>query len=86
MFFMIGVGLMLAVGPVSQIYLMAAPVLWVLAASALVIFGLTLASVDKLHPVSVDGLSKQELLQSLILTMNYLFIGAILTVSFRVTA
>ena len=92
MFFMVGVGLMLAVGPVSQIYLLAVPVLaalllgmtpalWALGASALAIFGLTLAGVDKLHPVSVGGLPGQELLQSLILTMNYLFIGAVLTVS-----
>ena len=92
MIFMVGVGLMLAVGPVSQIYLVAAPVLaalllgmapalWVLAASALAIFGITLAGVDKLHPVSVGGLPGDELLQSLILTMNYLFIGATLTVS-----
>ena len=92
MILMVGVGLMLAVGPVSQIYLVAAPVLaalllgmapalWVLAASALAIFGITLAGVDKLHPVYVGGLPGHELLQSLILTMNYLFIGATLTVS-----
>ena len=71
--FMTGVGLMLASGPVSQICLVAA--------SILVIFAATLAGVDKLHPVPVGGVPDQELLQPLILTMNELFIGAILTVS-----
>jgi diguanylate cyclase (GGDEF)-like protein/PAS domain S-box-containing protein len=89
MIFMIGVGLTLSVGPVSQIYLVAAPVLaaillgmtpalWALAGSALTIFTLTQAGFGKLN---IQGLADHTLLQSLIVTMNYLFIGAILTVS-----
>ncbi|MDB5916401.1 MAG: diguanylate cyclase [Massilia sp.] len=87
--FMIGVGLTLTVGPVSQVYLVAAPVLaavllgmtpalWTLAASAIAIFGLTWAGFGKLH---VGGLPDHALLQASILTVNYLFMGAILTVS-----
>ena len=89
MIFMVGVGLTLTVGAVSQVYLVAAPVLaavllgmapalWTLAASAVTIFCLTLAGYGKL---TVKGLADHALLQSVIVTMNYLFIGAILTVS-----
>ncbi|MDL2357588.1 MAG: EAL domain-containing protein [Pseudomonadota bacterium] len=87
--FLIGVGLMLAVGPVSQIYLMAAPVLaavllgmtpalWALGASGLTIFVLSFTGLARLH---VAGMPDQGILPALVITVNYLFIGAIITVS-----
>jgi diguanylate cyclase (GGDEF)-like protein/PAS domain S-box-containing protein len=87
--FLIGVGLMLTVGPVSQIYLVSAPVLaavllgmapalWALAGSALTLFGLSFAGFAKLH---VAGMQDYALAPALIFTVNYLFMGAIITVS-----
>jgi diguanylate cyclase (GGDEF)-like protein/PAS domain S-box-containing protein len=87
--FLIGVGLMLTVGPVSQIYLVAAPVLaavllgmtpalWALVGTALTIFALSFAGFAKLH---VAGMQAYSLMPALIITVNYLFIGAIITVS-----
>jgi diguanylate cyclase (GGDEF)-like protein/PAS domain S-box-containing protein len=87
--FMIGIGLMITVGPVSQIYLFAAPMLaavllgtWpaigALAASAFTVFGLSFWGYAKLH---VEGMPDHALLPSLIITVNYLFIGAVMTLS-----
>jgi diguanylate cyclase (GGDEF)-like protein/PAS domain S-box-containing protein len=87
--YLIGVGLMLTVGPVSQIYLVAAPVLaavllgvapalWALGATALTIFGLSFAGFANLH---VSGMAEYGLMPALVITINYLFIGAIMTVS-----
>jgi diguanylate cyclase (GGDEF)-like protein/PAS domain S-box-containing protein len=87
--YIVGVGLMLTVGPISQIYLMAAPLLGavllgkrpalgLLAGSALTIFALSWTGHARLH---VAGLQDATLLASAIITLNYLFIGAIMTLS-----
>jgi diguanylate cyclase (GGDEF)-like protein/PAS domain S-box-containing protein len=86
---MIGIGLMTTVGPVSQIYLFSvpllaalllgtAPALWALGASALTIFILSFAGYAKLH---IAGMPDYAFLPSLMITINYLFIGAIITMS-----
>ncbi|MET0857462.1 MAG: diguanylate cyclase, partial [Telluria sp.] len=85
--FTVGIGLMLVVGSVSQIYLVAVPVLaavligmWpaltALGISALAIFLLSAMGVAKLHAADTVGW-----VQALIITVNYLFIGAIITLS-----
>ncbi|MET0857324.1 MAG: EAL domain-containing protein [Telluria sp.] len=87
--FLIGVGLMLTVGPVSQIYLVSVPILAALllgmrpalaalGISGLTIFALSAAGVAKLH---IAGMPDYGLMPSLIIAVNYLFLGAILTVS-----
>ena len=89
MLFLVGVGLMLGVGAVSQIFLMAPPVLAVvllgtrqalgaLVVSALTILGLGLSGHAKLY---VAGLGHDELLSSLIVTLNYLCVGALITIT-----
>jgi diguanylate cyclase (GGDEF)-like protein/PAS domain S-box-containing protein len=89
-FFLIGIGLMLNIGPVSQVYMLATPVLaaillgvWpglaALAISALSILGLGLAGYAKLYVVT--GMPDYGLLPSLIVTLNYLFIGTLITLS-----
>jgi diguanylate cyclase (GGDEF)-like protein/PAS domain S-box-containing protein len=85
--YLIGIGLMLTIGPVSQIYLIAPPVLAVvllgiwpalaaLGVSALAILGLSLTGHAKLY---VTGMPEYELLPSLIVTLNYLCIGILIT-------
>jgi diguanylate cyclase (GGDEF)-like protein/PAS domain S-box-containing protein len=85
----IGVGLMITVGPVSQIYLFSLPLLAAtllgmrsamlcLGVSALTIFVLSYAGLAKMH---MAGMPEYGLLPSLMITLNYLFIGAIITVS-----
>ncbi|MEN3366218.1 MAG: hypothetical protein V7606_3492 [Burkholderiales bacterium] len=85
--YLIGIGLMLTIGPVSQIYLIAPPVLAVvllgiwpalaaLGVSALAILGLGLTGHAKLY---VTGMPEYELLPSLIVTLNYLCIGILIT-------
>jgi diguanylate cyclase (GGDEF)-like protein/PAS domain S-box-containing protein len=87
--FLVGIGLMLKVGPVSQVYLLAPPVLasillgvWpavsALALSATAILGLSLGGYAKLY---VTGMPDYALLPSLIVTINYLFIGTLITLS-----
>ncbi|KFI07570.1 bifunctional diguanylate cyclase/phosphodiesterase [Massilia sp. BSC265] len=89
MLFLVGVGLMLGVGAVSQIFLLAPPVLAVvllgtrqaLAAlflSAFTILGLGLGGHAQLY---VAGLAQDELLASLIVTLNYLCVGALITIT-----
>ncbi|QOY92644.1 EAL domain-containing protein [Massilia sp. UMI-21] len=86
--FLVGVGLMLAVGPVSQIFLMAPPVLAVvflgtrqalgaLALSGATILGLGLAGHAKLFVAGLD----HPLLASLVVTLNYLCVGAVITIT-----
>jgi diguanylate cyclase (GGDEF)-like protein/PAS domain S-box-containing protein len=81
---------MLNIGPVSQVYMLATPVLaaillgvWpglaALAISALSILGLGLAGYAKLYVVT--GMPDYGLLPSLIVTLNYLFIGTLITLS-----
>lgn len=85
--YLIGIGLMLTIGPVSQIYLMAPPILAVvflgiwpayaaLAASALAILGLGLSGHAKLV---VTGMPEYGLAPALVVTLNYLCIGFLLT-------
>jgi diguanylate cyclase (GGDEF)-like protein/PAS domain S-box-containing protein len=87
--YVIGVGLMMTVGPVSQIYLFSVPLLAAtllgmrsamlcLGVSALTIFVLSYAGLAKMH---MAGMPENGLLPSLMITLNYLFIGAIITAS-----
>ncbi|MDB5934592.1 MAG: diguanylate cyclase [Massilia sp.] len=87
--YMIGVGLMITVGPVSQIYLFAVPLLaaallgtrpalLALAATALTIFWLSYAGYAKLH---IAGMPEYALMPSLLITLNYLLIGSLITMS-----
>jgi diguanylate cyclase (GGDEF)-like protein/PAS domain S-box-containing protein len=87
--YMIGIGLMLTVGPVSQIFLMAPPVLgvvllnmrWALGAlgvsgASILVLGLT--GYARLY---VTGMEEHEFLPCLIVTLNYLFVGALITLT-----
>jgi len=87
--YLIGIGLMLTVGPVSQIFLMALPVLgvvllnmrWALGAlvwsgASILVLGLT--GYARLY---VTGLEEYQLLPCLIVTLNYLFVGALITLT-----
>jgi diguanylate cyclase (GGDEF)-like protein/PAS domain S-box-containing protein len=87
--YLVGVGLMLAVGAVSQIFLMGPPVLAVillgtrqallaLLLSAGTILGLGLSGHAELF---VRGLGNHGLLPSLVVTLNYLCVGAVITIS-----
>ena len=87
--YMIGIGLMLTIGPVSQIFLMALPVLGVVllgmrpALGALCfcgasIFFLGLGGYARLY---VTGMEEHALLPCLIVTLNYLFVGALITLT-----
>jgi diguanylate cyclase (GGDEF)-like protein/PAS domain S-box-containing protein len=84
-----GVFLLMAVGPVSQVYLMAVPVLTALlvglrgAVIALAINALTMYIVTAfgnvaMHAIGFDG---QPLLQALIITINFIFVDAVMTIS-----
>ncbi|HEU4851572.1 MAG TPA: EAL domain-containing protein [Telluria sp.] len=87
--FLIGVGLMLTVGPVSQIFLLAPPVmatvllgtrpaLATLSISALTILVLSLTGHAKLY---VTGLPDYALAPSLVVTLNYLCVAMMITFS-----
>ncbi len=87
--YLVGVGLMLMVGAVSQIFLMGPPVLAVillgtrqalfaLLLSAATILGLGLSGHAELF---VKGLGSHGLLSSLVVTLNYLCVGAVITIS-----
>ena len=87
--FIVGVGLLLKIGPISQIYMMVIPVLaalllgmqpalWGLALTSLTIFVLGL------HPdvaLQLRGVPASPVLRALIIALNYLFIAAVLTLS-----
>ena len=87
--YIVGVGLLLKIGPISQIYMMVIPVLaalllgmqpavWGLALTALTIFVLGL------HPdvaLQLRGAPASPVLRALIIALNYLFIAAVLTLS-----
>ncbi|MGZ8358501.1 MAG: putative bifunctional diguanylate cyclase/phosphodiesterase [Telluria sp.] len=88
-FYLVGIGLMLTIGPVSQVYLMAAPVLAaillgkrpalaILCGCALSILALSLSGHAKLY---VTGMPEYALAPSLIVTLNYLCIGVVITMS-----
>jgi diguanylate cyclase (GGDEF)-like protein len=86
---MFGVALMVAIGPISQMYLFSAPVLtaillglwpavWVLAITGVGLFILSYAGgVEQ----QFAGLPGTELIPALLITMNYLLVGAVITLS-----
>jgi diguanylate cyclase (GGDEF)-like protein/PAS domain S-box-containing protein len=87
--FMFGVGMLLKIGPVSQIYLMAVPVvaalllglragLWALAADAL-----ALLLVGYYGNVAIDlpGMPLADFIKWCLITLNYFFVTAVLTLS-----
>ena len=87
--FIVGIGLMVTVGAVSQIFLMGPPVMAVillgtrqallaLVLSAAIVLGLGLSGHAKLV---VTGIGEDSLLPSLIVTLNYLCIGSIITIT-----
>jgi len=85
--FLVGVGLMLTVGPVSQTYLMAVPVLAALllglwpAICFLLLAGLTvlLLSLEKTSPMNIAALSDYGLPTATVLAVNFMFMTAVLT-------
>jgi len=85
--FLVGVGLMLTVGPVSQTYLMAVPVLAALllglwpAICFLLLAGLTvlLLSLEKTSPMNIAVLSDYGLPTATVLAVNFMFMTAVLT-------
>jgi diguanylate cyclase (GGDEF)-like protein len=87
--FVLGVGLMVTVGSVSQIYLFSGPVLaaillgtrpalWMLATSAGTVFLLSYTGLDGLH---IAGMPHDTFAPSLVVALNYLFISSIITLS-----
>jgi diguanylate cyclase (GGDEF)-like protein/PAS domain S-box-containing protein len=87
--YIVGVALMLKVGPVSQIYLMAIPVLaalllglrpalWSLALAGVAVFGLGMQANAQLH---FEGIPDYAFLKAAIVTINFLFMTAVLTLS-----
>ena len=87
--FTVGVALLLKVGPVSQIYLMAIPVLaalllglrpalWTLAAAGLVVMVLGFEENSKLH---IAGMPDYGFLKAAIISLNFMFMTAVLTLS-----
>jgi diguanylate cyclase (GGDEF)-like protein/PAS domain S-box-containing protein len=87
--YLIGIGLMLTVGPVSQIFLMAPPVLGVVllnmryALGALGVSGgsILLLGLTGYARLYVTGMEEHEFLPCLIVTLNYLFVGALITLT-----
>ncbi|MEX5746049.1 putative bifunctional diguanylate cyclase/phosphodiesterase [Massilia sp. X63] len=86
--YLVGVGLMLGVGAVSQIYLMAPPVLAVVflgtrqAIAALLLSGATILALGLggYTQLFVEGLD-HGVLSSLVVTLNYLCVGAAITIT-----
>jgi diguanylate cyclase (GGDEF)-like protein/PAS domain S-box-containing protein len=87
--FMVGVGLLLKVGSVSQIYLMAIPVLaalllglrpalWTLALASAVVMVLGFEQNTTLH---IDGMPDYGFLKAAIIALNFLFMTSVLTLS-----
>jgi GGDEF domain-containing protein len=87
--FIVGIALLLKVGPVSQIYLMAIPVLaalllglrpalWTLALAGLVVMVLGFEENSKLH---IDGMPDYGFLKAAIISLNFMFMTAVLTLS-----
>ncbi|MGK5022904.1 putative bifunctional diguanylate cyclase/phosphodiesterase [Janthinobacterium lividum] len=87
--YLLGVGLLLKIGPVSQIYMMLMPVLAALllgmrpALSTLALTSLTIFFLG-LHPdvaLHLPGTHDAPVLRALIVALNFLFIAAVLTLS-----
>ncbi|MBY0558171.1 MAG: diguanylate cyclase, partial [Burkholderiaceae bacterium] len=87
--FMVGVALLLKVGPVSQIYLMAIPVLAALllglrpALATLVLAGLVVMVLgyDANSKLQIEGIPNHALLKAAIISINFMFMTAVLTLS-----
>jgi len=87
--YLVGVGLMLSVGAVSQIFLMAPPVLAVVLVGTRQAVGALLLSAATILVLGlsghaqlfVAGLRDYPLLSALVVTLNYLFIGAVITLT-----
>ncbi|WP_354362672.1 EAL domain-containing protein [Undibacterium sp. GrIS 1.8] len=87
--YLLGVWFLIKVGPVSQIYLTAFPVMTALligfrpAIIALVVNAVTLLGLGYLANASIhiDHLSDQPLIQWIVITLNFTFISSIITVS-----
>ncbi|MHA4869310.1 putative bifunctional diguanylate cyclase/phosphodiesterase [Duganella sp. PWIR1] len=87
--FVVGLALLLKVGPVSQIYLMAVPVLaalllglrpalWTLALAGLAVMVLGFEDNASLH---MEGLPDYGFLKAAIISINFMFMTAVLTLS-----
>ena len=87
--FFVAAGMMINVGQVAQLYLIAPPVFTVvllgtrpalaaLALSTAIVFGLGLAGI--VH-ADVAGLSPHDPVSSMLVALNFLFVGALITVS-----
>jgi diguanylate cyclase (GGDEF)-like protein/PAS domain S-box-containing protein len=87
--FTVGIALLLKVGPVSQIYLMAVPVLaalllglrpalWTLALAGLTVMVLGFDDKASLH---FDGMTDDGFLKAVIISLNFTFMTAVLTLS-----
>jgi diguanylate cyclase (GGDEF)-like protein/PAS domain S-box-containing protein len=87
--FVVGTVLMISIGPIGQIYLFAAPVmatyllglplaLFTLAAATLNVFVLSWLGFTELQ---AGALANSPLLAALIITLNFVFVGSIITVS-----
>jgi diguanylate cyclase (GGDEF)-like protein len=87
--FLVGVGLLLKIGPVSQIYLMAIPVLaalllglrpalWMLLLAGLAVMVL---GFDENAKLQIEGMPDHAFLKSAIISINFMFITAVLTLS-----
>ena len=87
--YLIGIGLMLTVGPVSQIFLMAPPVLgvvllnmrWALGALGVSGASILLLGLTGYARLYVTGMEEHQFLPCLIVTLNYLFVGALITLT-----
>ena len=85
----LGVFFMSLIGTVSQIYLMAVPVMTALffglwpAIGALLVNALTLFlfGIFAQGDVQLQGFSGQQLIQSFVITLNFVFVNAIMTIS-----
>nr|WP_229224775.1 EAL domain-containing protein [Duganella violaceicalia] len=87
--FLVGIGLLLKVGPVSQIYLMAIPVLaalllglrpalWTLGLAGLAVM---VVGFEQNSQLRIEGLPDYGLLKAAIITLNFMFMTAVLTLS-----
>jgi len=87
--FIVGIGLLLKVGPVSQIYLMAIPVLaalllglrpalWTLGLAGLAVMVVGFEQNSKLY---IEGMPDYGFLKAAIVTINFMFMTAVLTLS-----
>ena len=87
--FVVGVGLLLKIGPVSQIYLLAIPVLaalllglrpalWTLLLAGLAVMVL---GYEENAKVEIEGMPDHAFLKSAIISINFMFIAAVLTLS-----